>query len=57
MKKDFLKPSPAELYALHQAARRQRSEEVSRLLSAAARQIRSRISHAVSTLAGGFRHA
>ena len=52
-------PTAEQLYAVELAARRQRSEEMGRLLAAAARSIKSRVLRLVSNTgsAGGVRHA
>ena len=51
-------PTSAQLYALELAARRHRSEEMARLMAAAARSIKSRLSRLVSNEGtSGVRHA
>ena len=51
-------PTSAQLYALELAARRHRSEEMARLMAAAARSIKSRRSRLVSNEGtSGVRHA
>ena len=51
-------PTPDELYALEQAARRARSEEMARLVRAGARALRSGIARIATVLsARKVRHA
>jgi hypothetical protein len=52
-------PTAEQLYAVELAARRQRSEEMGRLIAAAARSIKSGVLRLVSNngSTGGVRHA
>lgn len=52
-------PTSAQLYALERAARRERSEEMGRLIGAAARAIKSSFARLVSNNGStrGVRHA
>jgi hypothetical protein len=59
MKKDLVKfPTSAELYALELAARRERSREMARLLSAAVRAVKARFARLFAAPGRkGMRHA
>jgi len=50
-------PTQEQLYALERAARRQRSQEMGRLMAAAARAIKSAFGRVVSNSGNGVRHA
>jgi hypothetical protein len=60
MKKDleYRLPTSAELYALEQLARRERSREIARLLRAGASAVKSLVKRAIAVPAAkGVRHA
>jgi hypothetical protein len=50
-------PTPEEIYAMEQAARRLRAETIARLLGAAARQLRSLTVRGATALAARTRRA
>ncbi len=50
-------PTPHEVLAVEQAARRARAEEFRRLLTVAARKLKAPVAHAADALARRFRRA